>query len=247
MNEAVLLLDIGNTRIKWAMFQNRDWLADGFAEHERTDTLTHEWDRFPSPRKVIGCNVAGENIANSVSDYWKTRGITVDWIRSEKTCSGVINLYDNPEQLGPDRWAALIGAWHRAKGSCLVVSAGTAMTVDMLNQKGEFVGGFILPGKHLMHESLVKGTHALEDLAGHCVDLPRNTADGMASGLTLSATSSIQTIWNKFASGNKGDPPCFVTGGDAEWLAKYLQISVIIAPKLVMEGLLIMARESDQE
>lgn len=246
MNDAVLLLDIGNSRIKWALSQAGEWLAEGISAHDKIDTLLREWDRFPSPHKVVGCNVAGEEAARSVSNYWHGRGIPASWMNSGKASSGVTSLYDIPEQLGPDRWAALIGAWHSAKDACLVVSAGTALTIDALNKRGEFIGGFILPGKYLMQESLVAGTHALANLSGEAVDFPRNTADGMASGIALSMSSSIQAVWHRLASNMESTPLCIITGGDAEWLAKQLQISVIIAPKLVLEGLLIMAREIDQ-
>lgn len=243
MNDAVLLIDIGNSRIKWAIFKDKEWLADGVSAHDKVNTLMREWDRFPLPQKVIGCNVAAETLTSPVSEYWQGRGISVSWFKSGKSCCGVTSLYDHPEQLGPDRWAALIGAWHSAKKACLVVSAGTALTMDALNHTGEFVGGLILPGKHLMHESLASGTHALNHLTGQAVDFPKNTADGMASGIALSMSAAVEVTWNRLASRNEPAPLCIVTGGDAEWLAKHLRISVIIAPKLVMEGLLIMTRE----
>ncbi len=246
MNDAVLILDIGNSRIKWAMFQDSEWLADGFSTHDCMDTIQREWARFPTPHKVIGCNVAGKKVSDSISDYWLGRGIQVNWVKPSRFCAGASNLYDSPEQLGPDRWAALVGAWHRVHGACLVVSAGTALTVDALNQDGEFIGGFILPGKRLMHESLVSGTHALNEFSGKVVEFPKNTADGMASGVALSMSSSVQAAWQRLASKNVPAPICLVTGGDAEWLANYVQIGVIIAPRLIMEGLLIMAREAEQ-
>lgn len=246
MNNMVLLLDIGNSRIKWALVQAGEWLAEGVSTHDKLSDLLHEWDRFPTPVKVVGCNVAGEKTASLISQYWQRRNVSTGWIKSNKTLAGVHNLYDKPEQLGTDRWAALIGAWKRAQGPCLVVSAGTAVTVDALNEKGEFIGGFILPGKRLMHESLVTGTHALNDLDGEIVDFPRNTADATTTGIAIALASSIQAAYQSLGDARTPAPLCVITGGDAEWLANQLQIGVIIAPKLVLEGLLIMAGGVDQ-
>ena len=246
MNGAVLLLDAGNSRLKWALTNNGEWLAEGVAAYEEIDQLIGEWNRFPAPQKVLGCNVAGEARLQVVTQYWQGRDLSVDWLRSSKTCAGVHNLYDRPEQLGTDRWAALIGAWHRVGGACLVVTAGTALTVDALNRQGEFIGGLILPGKRLMQQSLVAGTHALDALAGEVADYPRNTADAMASGIALALIASVQTAYQRLASTQESAPPCLVSGGDAEWLANQLQIGVIIAPKLIHEGLLIMAESAVQ-
>lgn len=246
MSGAILLLDLGNSRVKWALSEAGEWLAEGASQYDRLDNLFLEWDRFQPPRKVLGCNVAGEDRIVPITQYWRKRNVPLNWIHSREAFSGVSNLYDKPEQLGTDRWAALVGAWSRAKGACLVVSAGTAFTVDTLNQQGEFISGFILPGKRLMHQSLVSGTHALDDIPGNITDFPRNTADGMASGIALALNSTVQMSFQHMASLKNPSPLCIITGGDAEWLSKQLPFSVIIAPKLVLEGLLIMADGVDQ-
>ncbi len=246
MSNATLLLDVGNSRIKWALTQAGEWLAEGASSHDATKSLVENWDRFPSPGKVFGCNVAGIARVNFIEHYWHDRNVPTAWINSAKISHGVHNLYDKAEQLGADRWAALIGAWNRAKGPCLVVSAGTALTVDTLNQGGDFIGGLILPGKRLMYESLTLGTHALGDLSGEVTDFPRNTADAITSGIALALASAVQTAYRRLASSEFPRPTCIITGGDAEWLANQLQIGVIIAPRLVLEGLAIMAGGDDQ-
>lgn len=246
MSSTILLLDIGNSRVKWALSQAGEWLAEGVSPHDQISKLLHDWDRFPSPTMVIGCNVAGEERKRLISQYWQGRKVPENWIKSTKTSNGITNLYDNPGQLGADRWAALVGAWNRAKSACLVVSAGTALTVDTLNQKGEFIGGFILPGKRLMYESLAAETHALDAIQGQISEHPRNTADAMTSGIAIALASAVQTGFQRLDTTAPTRPVCIVTGGDAEWLANQLPISVIIAPKLVMEGLLLMTEEFEQ-
>jgi type III pantothenate kinase len=246
MTNTLLLLDIGNSRMKWALVQSSEWLAEGSARNDDAGKLLQEWDRFPSPSKVIASNVAGQEPAQLVSAYWRARSVQMKWMQSSRACSAVRNLYNQPEQLGSDRWAALIGAWHRVQRACMVISAGTAVTVDSLNAQGEFMGGLILPGRHLMLESLAAGTHALGKVTGEITDFPRNTADAIATGIATALTAAVQTSYRKLVSAGTAHPECILTGGDADWLASQVQISVIIAPRLVLEGLLIMAQEDHQ-
>lgn len=242
-----MLLDIGNSRSKWALVQAGEWLAEGVSAHDEADRLLQEWDRFAPPSEVIVSCVAGRERLETFSAYWQSRNVPCRRMEAAGSCAGVRNLYERPAQLGIDRWAALIGAWARARSACLVVSAGTAMTVDALNGRGEFVGGMILPGKRLMQRSLATGTHALEDTKGLASDFPRNTADAIATGVATALACAAQGGFQRLA-GTGGKPPqCIITGGDAEWLAGHLQFGAIIAPRLVLEGLLIMSSEDAKQ
>lgn len=248
MTGPLLLLDVGNSRIKWALVQQPEgWLAEGAAPHEETGRLLEEWDRFASPSKVIASNVAGAERMQTFSAYWQSRNVPLRLAQASREFAGVRNLYEHPEQLGSDRWAAMIGAWNRARGACLVVSAGTAVTIDTLNERGEFMGGMILPGKRLMQKSLVAGTHALEDFTGQAVDFPRNTADAATSGIATALSCTVQTAYQRLAASGAKSPPCLLTGGDAEWLSGQLRFGAIIAPRLVLEGLLMMGQEDAQK
>lgn len=240
MSNTILLLDIGNSRVKWALVEGAEWLAEGASTHAESGRLFDEWDRFPAPAIAVASNVAGERRGLLFSAYWQSRGVALHWMQPSPEDGGVRNLYEPPQQLGSDRWAALIGARARVNDACLVVSAGTAVTIDALNENGEFLGGFILPGRRLMQDSLVSGTHALENAAGHAVDFPRNTADAMASGIAVALASTVQSGYQRLASVSQSKPVCLLTGGDAEWLSGQLPFGVIIAPRLVLEGLLVM-------
>ncbi|MEW6131860.1 MAG: type III pantothenate kinase [Pseudomonadota bacterium] len=242
MSNTVLLLDIGNSRVKWALAEGAQWLAEGASTHAESGHLFDEWDRFPAPSIAVASNVAGNRRAQPFSAYWQARGVALHWMQAGPEDGGVRNLYQPPQRLGSDRWAALIGARARVHGACLVVSAGTAVTVDALSENDEFLGGLILPGRRLMQESLAGGAHALENSAGHAVDFPRNTADAVASGIAAALTGSVQSGYRRLAAVSANKPACILTGGDAEWLAGQLSFGVIIAPKLVLEGLLIMYR-----
>lgn len=242
MSNTLLLLDIGNSRVKWALVEGTEWLAEGASMHAEAEHLLNEWNRFPAPRKVVASNVAGERLGQFFSAYWQSRGLPVHWVQASREGGGVRNGYEQPQQLGSDRWAGLVGAWARTEGACLVVSAGTAMTIDALNHDGEFMGGLILPGRQLMQNSLVAGTHALENAAGLVVNFPRNTADAIASGVAAALAGAVQSSYQRLATASAKTPACILTGGDGEWLAGQLDFGVIIAPRLVLEGLLIMSQ-----
>ena len=246
MSKRILALDIGNTRIKWGMVEALAWNDSGAIEHHQVKKLLLEWDRLPTPDKVIGCNVAGESRIISLEKYWRTRGLEISWVKSSAMSCGVINKYERPEQLGADRWAALIGAWNKVQRTCLVLSAGTAMTIDMLDAQGRFIGGQILPGRRLMQESLISRTHALEAEVGQVKECPLNTADAMASGIAGALVLPIESAFSRLESWTGSEPACLITGGDADWLAGQLQIVCRVEARLVLDGLLKMAEEEIQ-
>lgn len=149
----ILLVDAGNTRVKWrvvSMDSPARALAEGAVGHAEIDMLAAACRAWPGLVRVLGCNVAGTSVAARVAAACAP--LRVDWLLPTAACAGVRNLYDNPERLGADRWAALIGARHSHAGACLVVTAGTATTVDLLSAAGDFLGGLILPGVELMHK-----------------------------------------------------------------------------------------------
>lgn len=244
MGRRVLALDVGNSRIKWGLSNAQTWIEGGVIEGHLTDRLPLEWDRLPVPDIVIGCNVAGESRIVSLSRYWHDRGLKITWIKSSAMSCGVVNKYEQPEQLGADRWAALISAWHKVQGPCLVVSAGTAMTIDMLDAQGQFIGGQILPGRRLMQASLAAGTHALTAVpAGQVTACPLNTADAVTSGIAGALVSSIESAFHRLESRTGSEPVCLLTGGDAGWLARQMKIAFRIEEKLILDGLLKLAEE----
>lgn len=246
MGRRILALDVGNTRIKWGVAEASAWVESGAAEHDLVKKLLLEWDRLPTPDKIIGGNVAGETRIATLTNYWHARGHEISWIKPGVMSCGVVNNYEQPEQLGTDRWAALIGAWYKEQRPCLVVSAGTAMTMDMLDARGRFIGGQILPGKRLMLESLVSGTHALEAVAGQVKECPLNTADAMASGVAGALASSIESSFHRLESWAGSEPACLITGGDADWLARQLKIACRVEAGLVLDGLLKISEEEIQ-
>jgi type III pantothenate kinase len=246
MMKQVLVLDIGNSRIKWGLAGSSGWITSDAEQNNDIDGLFIQWDNLNKPWKIVGSNVADNKLARKVEIYWHDRGVDLSWIKSSEAACGVTNRYEVPEMLGTDRWAALIGAWNKNGRSCLVVAAGTAMTIDMLDERGNFVGGQILPGRKLMHGSLVSGTHALQDYSGQVRTLPKNTADAMATGIANALVSSIETVYRQMNASSGTPPACLITGGDADWLLEHLNMDARIEPMLVLDGLLRIAEEESR-
>jgi type III pantothenate kinase len=246
MGKRILVLDAGNSRIKWGLAEASEWVDSGVAVNNMQGQLVSAWNRLPDPDRIMGSNVAGESQIAAIAKYWHKRGIGVTWIQSSAESCGVVNNYEQPNQLGSDRWAALIGAWSKVRRTCLVVSAGTALTIDMLDDQGNFVGGRILPGKRLMHECLISGTHALHDETGQVKDYPLNTADAMATGIANAHVSSIESAFRLLETQAVNKPVCLITGGDSDWLVRQLRIPSIVEPGLVLDGVLKIAEEENR-
>lgn len=150
---------------------------------------------------------------------------------------GVRSGYADPAQLGTDRWVALIGARHLISGTCVVVNAGTTMTVDALSADGIFLGGFIVPGYELMREALARNTAQLKLEAGRFSFFPDNTADAIASGALNALAGAIERMVQYVSRTGEDEPVVLVSGGDAQRLIGLLTAEPRLVDNLVLEGL----------
>lgn len=154
-----------------------------------------------------------------------------------------MSRYETPGQLGVDRWAALVGAWALHGAACLVVTAGTATTVDVLDQAGEFQGGLILPGFELMRRCLAENTAGLGYAEGRVASLPRNTADAIYAGCVHAQAGAVERMFARV--GGQPGALCLLNGGAARVLAANLVIPVREVPNLVLEGVACLAEAAD--
>jgi type III pantothenate kinase len=195
-------------------------------------------------RQIWASNVAGEACARHIRDIGEAISVQPHFIAaSEKQC-GVHNRYADPSQLGSDRWAALIAAWHLVQRACLVVDSGTATTVDALSTQGEFIGGLILPGVELMQRSLTSVANQLMPAPGRYVPFPQNSADALYSGAILASCGAIERQYNLL---DDDRAPLLLSGGAAQLLLPHLDWRSKVAPPqvvddLVLQGLLVMAQ-----
>ena len=187
-----LAIDVGNTRLKWALYQAphpRATLLDHGAEFlEHIDKLAEgSWAGLQAPQRMLGCIVAGDAVKRRVQEQMEIWDVAPQWVVASVAEAGLSNGYDFPTRLGADRWVAMIGAWHRslAQGPArpmVVVMVGTAVTVEAIDATGRFLGGLILPGHGIMLRALESGTAGLHVPTGEVREFPTNTSDALTSG-----------------------------------------------------------------
>lgn len=224
----VLCLDCGNTRLKWGLREGGAWTGQGALSLAALEGLAVTAER------IVACNVAGAKGRAAIEALATRLGLTPDWVQSRPQQCGIRNGYEHPEQLGADRWAALIGARALHPGPALVVMSGTATTVDLLDGDGNFLGGLILPGLALMGEALAAGAADLPATAGAWRERPRNTFDAIASGAVEATAGAMERMFRRLAG---PDALCLLSGGAAPALAPRLGIPHRTVDNLVLEGL----------
>ena len=250
MNERILAIDAGNTRIKWGLHDGQHWLLHGAVDttgindsHALADAI-----KANVVDRVVVSNVAGTSVATAIKDQIHFLRKPVSFITAEASRCGVVSRYENPAQLGSDRWAALIAAHTAAADEpCaqLVVMCGTALTVDALTVDGQFLGGIIAPGLKLMHRALNRGTAQLPSDIGEYRTFPKNTANAIAAGSVEACAGAIERMY-RHLSDHVGDAPyCIGSGGAMQVLAPHLPFPVTINDNLVLDGLLAIVRDSD--
>ena len=251
-----LLIDVGNSAVKWAVLANDgSFSTSGRVLHrDGADVaagLTAAWGNLGSVRRAVGCSVAGSAVVRATEGAARRLGLpAVEWMRSQAAFSGTFALtsgYRDPQQLGADRWHALIGAAARMPGTSLVVvNAGTATTVDclrMLAGEARFVGGCIAPGVRLMLESLARGTAGLPLGEGAPADFPDTTDSAIVTGVFDAQAGLVERVWKRFSASLKAPPRLLVAGGHAELLAGRLphELAPVIDHNLVLRGLALRA------
>jgi len=256
----ILAIDAGNSRTKWGIFDDAGELQThgafvnaGFNTHDAPQV----WRSCPS---AVVSNVAGPEMAEKLTAALQIFDIPMNVVQSSSYACGVTNSYAQPGQLGTDRWAALIAAWHLYHAPCVVVNAGTALTVDALvpdvaAQQAVFLGGMILPGFRLMQDSLYQRTAGIGEYPGTVQPFPQNTGDAVYSGAVAALAGAVSSMLDKLESyllAKQQEPRlrCIITGGDAALLAQalsddlHLNGQVVIADNLVLQGLLLLEREA---
>ncbi len=242
---SLLLVDIGNTRIKWRLNGDGQTMAQGQHLLVEADAFAAALRNHAQPERVIACNVAGEpgTVAlHAAIQHWE---LVPRWVMAGRQAFGISNCYASPDQLGADRWAALVAAHAMGLGETLIISLGTAMTVDWLRAGGEFAGGLIVPGLRLMREALAQGTSGVGYQQGKSGGLACNTADAVETGLAFALAGTARRARQIVMDATGQAPACLITGGDGEWLASSLDFPATFVPDLVLQGLALMANRNE--
>ena len=245
-----LAIDIGNTRLKWALYASPQpgaaLLHQGAAFLETIEELAEsDWAGLPEPGSMLGCDVAGEAVRRRIEEQLELWDLAPRWVVPSQHEAGVTSHYDHPNRLGADRWCALAGARARALAGghprpALVVMVGTAVTVDALDAQGHFLGGLILPGFGMMLRALELGTAGLKVPTGEVVDFPTNTSDALMSGGANAIAGAIERQHRQLVRRTGAEPLLLMTGGAAVKLAPITDLHFETVDSLIFEGLLQM-------
>ena len=249
MSGRVLVLDAGNSRMKWGLRGPHDWERLGVTPNNEIGALTlRAWQDLPRPTRVFGVNVAGEAARVRVEGQLARWRMTPHWLTATEAACGVTNRYAVPTQLGADRWASLVAAWRRSTSTdlfppaCVVVNAGTAVTIDALDESGVFHGGLILPGMRLMREALVENTAGLKVPAGSFNVFPDNTTDAIHTGSIQAISGAIEQM-RRHIDTNPAQVRCYLSGGAGADIGVHINPPVEVVDTLVLEGVLALAGE----
>jgi len=243
----ILLLDAGNSRVKWATWQGGRWLAQGAHPASRLKQVAAVFADARPDWVGISC-VAGETVRAGLAELCAAAGLDPYWLVPAASGHGLVNRYRKPETLGADRYAIAIAAFRRGFAPCVAVSGGTAVTIDAIGGDGEFLGGMIVPGASLMRYALSVGTAGLANTEGAWRLFPRTTGDAIATGTWTAIAASVMTMRVRLGHELKREVGIVVTGGGAETLARHLRDIGYDGPlhvenNLVLEGLLWVARD----
>ncbi len=243
-----LAIDVGNTRLKWALYAAPQpaaaVLAHGAVFIENIDALADgDWARLPAPTTMLGSNVAGDAVRRRVEEQLELWDIAPRWVVPGAQAGGVTNGYDHPTRLGADRWVALIGARshvlaRHVSRPALVVMVGTAVTVDALDGDGRFLGGLILPGHGIMLRALESGTAGLRVPTGEVRRFPTNTSDALTSGGTYAITGAIERMHRHLREQSGTEPVVLMTGGAGWKVSPYVEVPHELVEALIFDGLL---------
>jgi type III pantothenate kinase len=245
-----LLVDIGNTRVKWAILRDARLGSMRAAAHENSGLALRALLRR-APRdvnRIVVVSVVDEALSRVLDAAARRRfHLTPEYVRSTRRAHGVTNHYRDTWRLGADRWVSAVGAHELARGrTAVVANVGTALTIDVITAAGSHRGGAIIPGPATMVASLLSGTHGIRRRAqGGRASLrslfATDTASALAAGSVFATAAFIDRAL--LEAGRHGGRPLFLlTGGGAAALKRYLKSPARVVPDLVLRGLAVFAQ-----
>jgi type III pantothenate kinase len=251
----ILTVDIGNSRIKWAL-----WQADVIVTRGQTDyaavydatTFDTLFQGVAQPSAVyaicVAADVAAQALNSWVLRHWQT---DVAYLKTEKKYKKLLHAYNEPAQHGVDRWAALVAAYQSFPDTAIcVINAGTATTFDLIDNSGQHLGGYILPSFYTMHKALLADTANVASKFSEQLQqkIPTNTSDAVNQGLHKFMQSGIREMC-QFAQDTMGKPVQLVlTGGFAQAILYYPEMpAMCFKPDLVMQGLYDVMQQRQSE
>ncbi|MDE1922894.1 MAG: type III pantothenate kinase [Gammaproteobacteria bacterium] len=245
-----LVIDVGNTRLKWASVTSAGLSDQKAIVHK--DAKPALWtaalfDAGHKPERVLIANVAGERMAKMLTrSTKKTFGLKPEFVTTARDFQELTNGYLDPALLGVDRWLAVIGAWTMARCALCIVDAGTAVKVDGVDAGGRHLGGLIAPGIQMMRETLLANTSGIAraaELSSPSMSgvLANNTIGAVSRGAVYALAGLADRAAETVEQSTGTKPRLFITGGDAGMIAAAMRTQGEIVPDLVLRGLAVLA------
>lgn len=247
----IILMDAGNSRIKWASLEGKKLESRGAVTRTNAPTRdfsTAGWDDIDTPEAVFVASVAGDKFDKTLSNWVKRKWkLDAQFIRTRDKGYGVNNAYADTKKLGVDRWLTLVAAHESYPGPVCVVDCGTAITLDAMTAKGDHEGGLIIPGLSMMQECIRDRASNINEVALNAEAggrlLAADTGNAIIAGSLYSAVALIERVVGDLVAEWGKPVQCLLTGGDAEQVASLLSIKVTHCPDLVFEGMATIARQ----
>lgn len=234
-----MLVDVGNSRIKWSWQSKLNQQTLNHQGWQDALEKLHHHLQLEQPSTVFLVHVLGDDFNSRLRAVCVDLSIDLRLITTKHQSSLIRHGYEQPDQLGADRFVALHGAVSEFSAqACIVIDCGTAVTIDLVDTDGKHLGGVILPGVRLWLESLMKNTSALDQWGNYSRQvLATNTADGVSWGCINGLSAAIASIVKQMET--QCSKPCkrIICGGDSVVLLDYLDSQTLLRPDLVLQGL----------
>ncbi len=239
----ILLVDIGNSRIKAAQWRDGEIVHCTACAHRRRFSqamLDQCWGDLPVPAQVWIANVAGAQAAAVVEQWIEAHwGCAVHFVCTRARQLGVSNAYLQPDRLGVDRWMGLIACRQTERVPAIIVNCGTALTIDVIDAEGRHLGGYLAPGLKTQRDSLCTSTEiVLRDTGGEpLLELACDTEKAIIRGTLYSIVSLINQSANQLTKKYSVDFSRVITGGEAPAIIPFLEGDWLHQPALVLAGI----------
>lgn len=247
----IWLLDLGNSRLKVAPWRPDTGLGEVQAWAHGAADFAPSMQRWlagvEAGDRCWLASVAGSELTAAVAEAIASRSHPATRARTRPECAGVRIAYAEPTRLGVDRFLGLLAAHARGDGPWLIVSAGSALTVDLLDGAGQHRGGVIAPSPEHMRAALAARFPALAYAGGEASDFAADTADALAGGSFGAALGLVERLFRQATRLLGRAPRLLISGGGATRLAEGLELEAELAPSLVLEGLAVYAAQTTSE
>jgi len=226
-----LIIDIGNTKIKFALFEGQTFIASGNGKVSDLNSF-----------------IENKNVANAIiSSVAKSKKVekllekhNIDFLNlSYKTSIPITNKYKTPKTLGDDRLANVIGINKLYPNqNCLIIDCGTCIKFDFINSKAEYIGGGISPGLTMRFKALNHFTEGLPTIKSQEIDFLEgdSTKNSILSGVVNGTIAEINGIIDQY-SAVYDNLTIIITGGDANFLVTKIKSNIFVNSNLTLIGL----------